>query len=513
MSSRSMTMIIWNHTAYTLTKFVGTATAGTVPGPNKTSPPASGATVTISVAPGKSLSVYAGNSNGACNGTFTVSDSGNNVMFPVTYVHPSSNDPTTVHVVPNSGFPACMSVNDQAMPLKGHDPVVNIGLYVGDAVYEWPNGGAQQTAGYAAPLSSAPYTDNNARDVVNSMFQTDIRTATVVSLMLDQYNAVPYQPADYSGAQLSLIAPNRALGSANPKGQLTQTILNLWPGVVASPTTSSPDYAFVQFLANFVVPSPAASGTPPLVMWIPKFIYNGNATSGDTSGPAYELLGYQSYPLAGTGGSRFNLDNVKLFLQLLMGGAHFVNIQADRDFANFTPSTNVGRNLYTAFTNAFPDNNTMSGRHSCVGNSHYTNTINTSGWYYGNQMGEWAASGCGLLLSLLVAKTADNQYDTFMQLEGWPADNDWVFGDGSIEGGARHGGDYAAYKKTFWNISTYGATPYSEKRATTIFLAPAPWTPTINSTTYMMTYVGAETKQGWLQTAFVSVPAGTAPLS
>ena len=508
---RSMTMIIWNHTSYTLTKFVGTSTAGSVPGPNKSSPPVSGSTVTISLAPGGSLSVYAGNGNGACNGTFTVSDSGNHVMFPVVYVHPSSNDPTTVQVVPNSSYLSCMGVNDQAMPLKGHDPVVNTGLYAGDAVYNYPSGPAQpyQIVGYTAPLSSTPYSENNARDVVNSMFQTAIRTPDTIHVMLDQANAVPYQPADYSGAQLSLLAPNVPLGSANPKGQLTQTILNLWPGVVTTPTTTSPDYAFVQFLANFVVPSPANASTPPLVMWVPKFQYVSSVTSGDTTGPKYELLGYQSYPLAGTNGARFNMDNVKQFLQLLMGGAHFVNIQADRDFAKCTPTTNTGRNLYNAFKAAFPDNGTMSGSHSCVGNSHYTNTINTSGWYYGNQMGEWAASGCGLLLSLLVAKTADNQYDTFMQLEGWPADNDWVFGDGSIEGGARHGEDYNAYKKSFWNISTFGATPYSEKRATTIFLAPAPWTPAINSTTYMMTYVGAETLQGWLQTAFVSVPSGT----
>ncbi len=508
---RSMTMIVWNHTTYTLTKFVGTATAGTVPGPQGASPPMSGSTVVISVAPSASLSVYAGNSNGACNGTFTLSDEKSNVMFPVTYVHPNGNDPTTVNVVANSGYPACMGVNDQPLPLAGHDPVVNIGLYVGDAVYQYANGPTKPalTVGYTAPLSATPYSDNNARDVVNSMFQSNIRTPGVVNVMLDQAGAVPYQPADYSGAQLSLIAPNVALGSANPKGKLTQAVLNLWPGVVTSPVTTSPDYDFIKFLADFVVPSPASNSTPPLVMWIPEFKFVESVTSDGTTGPKYQLLGYKSYPLSGGTVTRFNMDNVKQFLQLLMGGAHFVNIQADRDFAKCSPSTNVGRNLYNAFTSAFSDNGSISGRHSCTGNSHYTNTVNTSGWYYGNQMGEWAASDCGLLLSLLVAKTADGQYDTFMQLEGWPADTDWLTGDGSLGGGPRHGEDYNAYKQTFWNISTYGATPYSEKRATTIFLAPAPWTPSISSSTYMMSYVGAETLQDWLQTAFVSVPSGT----
>lgn len=509
-NARSMTMIIWNHTAYTLTNFVGTASAGSVPTPNKSVVPGYGSTVAIFVPPGGSLSVYARNSNGACNGTFTVSDGNNLVMFPVNYVHPSGNDPTTIGVVPNSGYPACMGVNDQAMPLTGHDPVVNTGLYVADAVYKFPNGPYQpsQTVGYTAPLSSTPYSGNNARDVVNSMFQPTIRTPDVVNVMLDQADAVPYQPADYSGAQLSLLAPNVALGSANPKGMLTQAVLNLWPGVVSSPVSSSPDYALVQFLANFLVPSQTSTNTPPLVMWVPKFKYLGTVSDGDTTGPKYELLGYQSFPLAGTT-SRFDMGNVKQFLQLLMGGAHFVNIQADRDFAKFSPPTNVGRNLYDAFKSAFPDNGSISGRHSCIGNSHYAKVVNTSGWYYGNQMGEWAASDCGLLLSLLVAKTADHEYNTFMQLEGWPADGDLANGDGPLSGGERHGADYNAYKKTFWNISTFGATPYSEKRATTIFLAPAPWTPAINSTTYMMTYVGAETVQSWLQTTFVSVPSGT----
>jgi hypothetical protein len=508
-NSRSMTMIIWNHTTYTLTKLVGTATAGSVPGPNKTSPPASGSTVTISVAPGGSLSVYAGNSNGACNGTFTVSDSGNNVVFPVQYVHPSSNDPTTVKVVASQTNLACMGVNDQASPISGHDPVVNTGLYVGDAVTEWNASGVAYVAGYAAPLSATPYSGNNARDVVNSMFQTTIRKVDGVQHWYSQASAVPYLPADYSGNQL-------VQGNFTSTRPLVQTMLNLWPGVVTHPLTTSPDYAFIQFLANFVVPATTSSTNPPLVMYVPRFGYSTQYASGDMNAPVYQLTGYQAYPLAGTSPARFNMTNVQIFLTLLLGGSHFVNIQATNDFTNQNPSNppaNTSRNLYTQFQSTFQDNNTMSGRHSCVGNSHYCNPsvgLNTSGWYYGNQMGEWAASGCGLLLSLLVAQTTStSQYNTFMQLEGWPADNDWVFGDGSITGGARHGEDYDAYTKSLWNISTFGAAPYSEKRATTIFLAPASWVPHIYTGTYMMPYVGAETPQGWLNTHVVTVPSGT----
>jgi hypothetical protein len=508
---RSMTMTIWNHTTYTLTKFVGTATAGSVPGPAGQSPPPNGGTITINLPPGGSLEVHTSNGNGACNGTFTVSDSGNHVMFPVTYVHPSNNNPTTIAVVPNPSYPSCMGVNDQPMPLSGHDPVVNIGLYVGCQVNEWNANGMEYIAGYAAPLSATPYSGNNARDVVNSMFQPNIRKVDGVQHWYSQASAVPYLPADYSGNQL-------VTGNFTTAQPLVQTMLNLWPGVVTAPLTTSPDYALIQFLANFVVPSTTSATNPPLVMYVPRFTYSSQYASGDMNAPVYQLSGYQAYPLAGTAPMRFNMPNVQTFLTLLLGGAHFVNIQATEDFTNQNPTNppaNTSRNLYTQFQSQFLDNNTMSGRHSCVGNSHYCNPtvgLNTSGWYYGNQMGEWAASGCGLLLSLLVAQTDNGPYNTFMQLEGWPADNDWVFGDGSITGGERHGADYDAYTKSLWNISTFGAAPYSEKRATTIFLAPATWVPHIYTGTYMMPYVGAQPAQGWLNTHLVTVPAGTPAL-
>ena len=91
-------------------------------------------------------------------------------------------------------------------------------------------------------------------------------------------------------------------------------------------------------------------------------------------------------------------------------------------------------------------------------------------------------------------------YNTFIQLEGWQA------------GGSRHNADYATYQQTLWNISTYGASAYSEKRATSIFLAPAGWTPQVYQTTRMMPYVGAYAQsngspQGWLNPSLVTIPA------
>ncbi|CAE6703322.1 hypothetical protein R75461_06292 [Paraburkholderia nemoris] len=73
------------------------------------------------------------------------------------------------------------------------------------------------------------------------------------------------------------------------------------------------------------------------------------------------------------------------------------------------------------------------------------------------------------------------------------------------------------YQQTLWNISTYGASAYSEKRATSIFLAPAGWTPQVYQTTLMMPYVGAYansngTPQSWLNTSLVTIPPGAPPL-
>jgi len=501
-NERSITATFWNHTNVTLTNYSAVATAGGYPTPVGMLPPSSGASLPIKVEPGGYIRTFAQNNNGACNGVITLTDSASQVEFVIRYVLPSGSDKVLIRVEPPSDYPSCIGIAD-APSYSGSDPAANLGLYVGLAVQEWNEYG-EYTAGYAVPLLANPYAQNNARDMVNSMFQLNIRKPDGVQHWFDQAAVLPYQAADFSGNQLSL-------GRETPPLPLVQTMLNLWPGVVTSPVTTSPDYPLIQFLADFLVPSPASTSTPPLVMYVPEFSYQGYYNSGGVTGPIYQLTGYQAYPFAGTGGDRFDISNVQTFLQLFLGGAHFVNIQAYRDFQNINPKNpppNTGRNLYTLFQDQFPDNNTMTGRHYCIGNSHYTNTVNTSGWYYGNQMGEWASSGCGLLLSLLVAKTADNQYNTFMQLEGWPADGDW-WSTRSLSGGARHGQDYAAYNQSLWNISTFGAIPYSEKRGTTIFLAPPSWIPSIYSDTYMMPYVGAEKKQGWLKTQLVSVPSGT----
>jgi len=108
--------------------------------------------------------------------------------------------------------------------------------------------------------------------------------------------------------------------------------------------------------------------------------------------------------------------------------------------------------------------------------------------------------------------------NTFFQLEGWPATNS--LGAGTLEvitnrvsslvtrGGAptelgRHNIDYKVHASTVWNLSTFGASPHTEKRASTIFLAPLDWNPKPSEETLMMNYVGLDTK--WMAKELIRV--------
>ncbi|MEI9995716.1 MAG: hypothetical protein WDM91_14060 [Rhizomicrobium sp.] len=499
-SERSITIKLYNRTDYTLTNYDCSATSGSSPTPSGYAMSNGQTHVDISVAPGASLTVEAKNNSGSCAGQFTLSD-GSHVSFPVTYSNPSSGDPSLGVQTP-PGYPGCQGWNDSDS-YSGNDIDATIDLYDGAGVYTPEANGTDTLRGYVVPLASDPYGQkNNCQDYVNAMFQPALRGATFEG-RFNQGSTAPYMPVDFSGQYLA------SDNTGNLVAALAGALKRCWPGQSGvAVETSSPDYPIVEFLADFlVVPDSHDSTKPdtskaPCIMYVPQFTY----VSATSEGPKYQLTGYASYPFNAGSTTRFNMDSVDTFLQLLLAGAHFVNVQADSDYDNQKSSPkNNSRDLY----NRFKDNIPGSLQHRCIGNSHYTNTVNTSGLYYGNTYGEWAAPGSGLVQALLFAKTADTEWNTFMQLEGWPADGDWVTGNGSWTGGPRHGADYANYQTSYWNISTFGACPYSEKRATTIFLSTAHWTPAICSSTYMMPYVGAETLQHWLKTGLVSVPSGT----
>lgn len=431
---------------------------------------------------------------GGNEGTFVLSNN-SNVSYNIYYTHPQTGGATYVQLnaLPSGYTPAPSCIAGLGQPTYSGNPVTaTMNLYQGVSVSS-----DSSTPGYAVPLASDPYSQaNNCQDFANSMFGPNMRASSLVTNAFNQ-TTTPFTPADFSG-QLST---------------LVDTLYALWIAPSGPSTSNNPDWLILQCLANYIAPG---NGHPTMQMWVPEISYQG----GDPS--VYELTGYQAFPLASYSGTSTAWDetNLKQFLMLLAGGAHFVAISADADFTSQGIDQYDSRPLYTYFSQW------GIAQREDFANSHYKGslTYNNTGLYYLNITDEWAPRNCGLILSLLFGSTVNGsrnpptgQYNTFMQLEGWPASG--------ATGGDRHSTDYDNYKQTLWNISTYGAAPYSEKRATTVFLAPvkttpdAPqWTPQVYQTTRMMPYVGAYatgtypngSPQGWLNTDVVTI-ASTAP--
>jgi hypothetical protein len=469
--SRTINIHITNYTGLTLG--FGNAQSG--------EGPAATANMT-SVASGGTMIVSAYNNstfNGGNKGTFTLTSG--SVQFLIFYTHPQTTGSSYVQVQQQTtGY--ISGVSAQTYSGDPIDAYVNLYRGVGVAA---PNA----AMGYAVPLASNPYDQsNNVQDFVNSMFGPNMRAPSLVSASYNQ-SADVFTPADFTGGQM-----------ASP---LVQTLTSLWMGTASASNTDSD---IIAFLKGFVGGN---NNQTPLNMVVPSIIYQPNT---DPSAPSsYVLDGYTTYEMMGSsGGSYFwNQEAVTNFLTLLVGGAHFVSISADQDYQNAGQS-NPGRDLYAAFRSS---GLTQRGD---LGNSHYCGVapVNTTGEYYLDIGSDFAPAGCAFILSLLFGRTVNSvsstpgTYNTFMQLEGWPANG--------LTGGSRHGADYNAYKQSLWNISTYGAAPYSEKRATTVFLTTPGFPIQAYQTTCMMPYVGAYATgtypngkpQSWLNTSVVSVGSG-----
>ncbi len=435
-----------------------------------------------SVAPGQTIAVKAYNNstfNGGNKGTFDLNDAANQngrTNFTIFYTHPQLKGATYVQLqtprTSNKGpYTSGNCLGSEQVTYTG-DPVnAAVNVYVGVPV------GA--TGGYAVPLQPRPYdVGNNVQDFANSMFGPKMRAESLIPAAFDQ-GTIPYKPADFSGGQI---------------GKIVEALEKSWND------GSGPDSPILNFLKNYIAPA----GTAPLMqMWVPTLGYIQK-----TSPSAYRLGGYRPFALASRAGNAvaWNRDAVHDFLQLLVGGAHFVAVSATADFTN-QGLPYATRDLYSLFRESgLPQRGDPTS-------SHYGSLANVTGQYYLDIKSEDAPPGCGFLLALLFGRTVNSTagakvgtYNTFMQLEGWPANG---------LGNTRHNADYEAYKKTLWNTATYGACPYSEKRATTVFLAPTPWTPQVYQTTRMMPYVGAYASgkypngktQGWLDTGLVTIPA------
>jgi hypothetical protein len=491
MGSRTISIAVTNRTSTSLS--FGSATTSEGPAATaKGSPVASGGVLTAT-AKNSGLTYY-GN-----EGTFVLS--GGALSYTVFYTHPAGLGNTTVNLkAANAG---CVG-GANALTYSG-DPVnATMNLYQGVAVPS-TNSAGQAVTGYAVPLAANAYAQsNNCQDLANSLYGANMRQAATVTAAYNQ-TATPYLAADFSGQMTAQIVPQ---------------LLAAWKTAVGpNPDLKNPDQAILNLLADYLVPPPAPGQTQQQVqMWIPEITYQ----SGSGKAPSvYELTGYSAaLPFYDNG--VWNDDAVETFLGLLVGGAHFVAISASRDFANQDLGVPIAANAAWPDLNLLFKNTDLTQRHD-LANSHYCGTgstdFNATGTYYLNIDQDFAPAGCGLILSLLFGSTVNGvttpptgTYNTFMQLEGWQANG--------ASKSSRHMLDYAAYQQTLWNISTYGACPYSEKRATTVFLAPGGWTPQVYQTTRMAPYVGAYAAgtypngkpQDWLNTALVTIPAGAPAL-
>ncbi len=416
------------------------------------------------ISTGQTTTVSASSSLSDCTGSFSLA--GGDAGFNLSYVHPFGAQATTVGVAPSTGYVA----GANAATFPGHDAVANLNLY---------RGVATANGAYVAPLALLDTPPrNNCQDFANSLFGPNLRGAAAIQAAYQDTGPLGYvPPADFTGGQL-----------AGFVAQWTQR----WLGGAAYSALPAADAQLIDLLKNYVA---SASANGALTMWVPQLTWQPG------SAPAvFNLSGYRGFAFTDAAGN-WNAASVNACLTLLAAGSHFVAISAASDL----PS-GVSMQAFDSYIGA-------SGLATSVdiGNSHYASLVNTTGRYYLSVGGDFAPAQCGLILSFLYGRTVNNllagagTYNTFIQLEGWPA------------GGDRHNADYATYQQTLWNISTYGASAYSEKRASSIFLAPPGWTPQVYQTTRMMPYVGAYAQsngspQGWLNTALVTIPAGAPPL-
>lgn len=264
----------------------------------------------------------------------------------------------------------------------------------------------------------------------------------------------------------------------------------IWTGLVDGNGTRighPSDIALLDFIRDYIA-TPAVNPANnllvgPLSMWVPQVAYDG-MLDGKLK---LRLLGYQQVVLMN--GGVWQQPAVELFLQYFAFGAHFVTIHSGINL----PGTPALRPFCTAFGNTLGP----PASRNPVGHSHYAKIIALkSGYAYPDAVdAQTAPPLCPYIVAFLVGRTAHgNMWNSFFQMEGWPTTG--------LAGGARHGADYDAHTTSLWNISTYGASLYSEKRGTTIFLAPVSWlggNPQPQLPTVMAPYVGAGTPQSWLK--------------
>ncbi|WP_309890409.1 hypothetical protein [Archangium sp.] len=235
-----------------------------------------------------------------------------------------------------------------------------------------------------------------------------------------------------------------------------------------SPRIIETDRSFIRCVRDYI-------GNNNLQMRVPAFnckTKRGNAPS------TYEWAEDRVYSFKDEN-NQWNSAVVRIFLRHLLAGAHFVVVHSANDLGN-----NV--NL-PSFFKKFSDLGTKY-----AGHSHYTAGIALTGVNYpeltlvtteDGTLDEIQDSDDAVLLPVVLCDTTTNplyHYNSFFQMEGWrPGKNMYglksPYNNKALVGGYRHGADFNTHQETLWNISTYGASLFSEKRGAPIFLAPQSW--------------------------------------
>lgn len=355
--------------------------------------------------------------------------------------------------------------------------------------------------GYAIDLTDEPmtYAEKHPQvfaDFINAMFDHKVRSPAVIAKAgeaitnhWDSDDAPPAFYADFTGGQF---------------GQIVTLFKNYWLKGDAG-ACPAPDQVLIDTIKTFIKDQKPS-------LWLPVL----NIRS---KGPpqVFNLKGYTRLGFYKSDGKTWSESTVERFLTLIASGAHMVQICAAQDLETIGKSYSAAADFFDCFVKA------SIVRGNDLGSSHYVDGgWNNAGWYFLEIDGEMmpgtvvaepngAALNTGLLDAFMVSATVINggggvtqgKYNAFFQSEGWQQQG--------LTGGDRHMGDLGTSNTTAWNIGTLGASPYSEKRGTSVFLAPDGWKPQVTDITRMMPYVGAYAKkdgdgakpQPWLKTALV----------
>jgi len=251
--------------------------------------------------------------NGGNKGTFVLSNSSTGASYTIFYTHPQTTGASYISLQSASTG----GVAGIGQPTYSGDPInATMNVYAGVPVQ---TGGT--TLGYVTPLFENAYTvSNNCQDLANSVFNSATRSGALIEAAFNQ-STTPYMPADFTG------------------GQLATTLVDVLYNCFTS--GSGADWPILKFLADYIAPIGTAA---PMTMWVPLISYQGGNPS------IYQISGYQSFELVQYNGGTpvWNPAEVRTFLTLLAGGAHFVAVSAYDDLTSQGIATSASRALYTA---------------------------------------------------------------------------------------------------------------------------------------------------------------------